>query len=57
MVEYYIAIKKLAIDRHKSMSDSQRLDSKERKAVLEDADSLIPFLELSRKDKGMLKLG
>lgn len=57
MVEYYIAIKKLAIDRHKSMFDSQRLDSKERKAVLEDADSLIPFLELSRKDKGMLKLG
>ena len=39
------------------MSDSQRHDSKERKAVLEDADSLIPFLELSRKDKSMPRLG
>ena len=36
------------------MSDSQRLGSKERK--VEDADSWIPFLELSRKDKSMLRL-
>jgi hypothetical protein len=38
------------------MYDSQRHKSGERKAVLEDAHSLIPFLKLPRKDKTSLRL-